>query len=58
MQGSKPVACPLAAYLKLSSILSSNTKEKVEHMSSAPYFGIVGNNMHIMIYTMSILGHI
>ncbi|GAA0152214.1 hypothetical protein LIER_10750 [Lithospermum erythrorhizon] len=51
MESSKPVSCPLDAHFKLSSKLSTEKKDDVEHMKNVPYASVVGSLMYAMLCT-------
>ena len=58
MQGSKPVSTLLVAHFKLSSLLSPQTKEEMEHMSHVPYASVVRSIMYVMVCTRPNISHI
>ncbi|KAG8485910.1 hypothetical protein CXB51_020233 [Gossypium anomalum] len=51
MQSAKPVSTPLAAYFRLSSVLSPQSDDEIEYMSHVPYSSAVGSLMYAMVYS-------
>ena len=58
MMNAKSTSTPLAGHFRLSSALSPQSKEKINHMTKVPYSSAVGYLMYPMICTRPDLAYV
>ena len=58
MNEAKLVSTPLGSHFKLSKEQSTNTKEKMNHMSKVPYASAISSLMYAMMCTRPDIAHV